>query len=413
MKIGGQEQQQSKAHVTSGTHRARSPAETYRAYAPLMPRMGITRLANVTGLDRVGIPVYVAIRPNSRSLATSQGKGIDAEHARVSAMMESMELWHAERITLPVRIESYWSLCEEGRVVDVFRLPRRGGATLRPALPIPWVQGFDLLGGAPTWVPFELTTMNTVLALTTPPTFFTSSNGLASGNHVLEALLHGLTEVIERDAAAEWSARSREAQASTAVDPDTVDDPECRELLARLVRAGQAVAILDITRDSHGLPAYMCVIGDADEASPWHTLGLFRGYGCHTEPRVALARALAEAAQSRLTIISGSRDDNPPGVYAAAAESVHLGRQRASFFNHRGTLGFGGRASVATPSFEGDIEVALDCLRRRGIDQAVMVELTRPDIGIPVVKVVVPGLAIGIEGGARVPAPSDPQERRP
>jgi len=107
VKISGQDYIQAKRHVSAGSHRSRRPDETLAAYVPHMPTIGITRLANVTGLDRIGIPVYMAIRPNSRSIAVSQGKGIDPSHAKASALMESVENWHAEWIELPTRIGSY------------------------------------------------------------------------------------------------------------------------------------------------------------------------------------------------------------------------------------------------------------------------------------------------------------------
>ena len=62
--------------------------------------MGITRIANVTGLDRIGIPVVMVCRPNARSIAVSQGKGLDMDAAIVSGLMESAELYHAEQIEL-------------------------------------------------------------------------------------------------------------------------------------------------------------------------------------------------------------------------------------------------------------------------------------------------------------------------
>lgn len=106
IKIFGREYAMKKGYLT-GTHRTRSPRETLSDYAHFMPRMGITRLANVTGLDSIGLPVYTAIRPNSRSLATSQGKGFDADSAKASARMESIETWHAEQIQKPLYWDSY------------------------------------------------------------------------------------------------------------------------------------------------------------------------------------------------------------------------------------------------------------------------------------------------------------------
>src|SRR5712692_8315682 len=81
-----------------GTRRAASPAQTLRRITPLLPRAGITRLADVTGLDWIGLPVYQAIRPNSRNISVSQGKGLTRAQAKVSALMESLESFHAEEI---------------------------------------------------------------------------------------------------------------------------------------------------------------------------------------------------------------------------------------------------------------------------------------------------------------------------
>ena len=106
MKVFGNEVTARKQYFR-GTHRVRSPAETLADYSRFMPRMGITRLANVTGLDRIGLPVCVAVRPNSRGLSTSQGKGETIEAAKVSALMESIESWHGERIEQPLRITSW------------------------------------------------------------------------------------------------------------------------------------------------------------------------------------------------------------------------------------------------------------------------------------------------------------------
>src|SRR5690242_2091930 len=81
-----------------GTHRVCTPEETWRRIQPALAAAGVTRVADVTGLDHLGIPVFQAIRPASRNLSVSQGKGLSAAAARVSAAMEALELWHAERL---------------------------------------------------------------------------------------------------------------------------------------------------------------------------------------------------------------------------------------------------------------------------------------------------------------------------
>src|SRR5438270_2654827 len=107
----------------SGTHRTISPEATLSRVRPLMPVMGITRIANVTGLDSIGIPVVMVCRPNSRSLAVSQGKGLELAAAKASGLMESIETYHAETITLPLRLCSYEEIRYTLPVVDVGRLP--------------------------------------------------------------------------------------------------------------------------------------------------------------------------------------------------------------------------------------------------------------------------------------------------
>ena len=71
--------------------------------------MGITRLGNITGLDRIGIPVAIAVRPNSRSVSVAQGKGLEMPQAMASALMEACETFHAEQIG-PLRVAAYRAL---------------------------------------------------------------------------------------------------------------------------------------------------------------------------------------------------------------------------------------------------------------------------------------------------------------
>ena len=100
-----------------GTHRIISPDDTLARIAPKAPQIGITRLGNVTGLDRIGIPVTVAIRPNSRSVSVSQGKGLGLSQALASALMEAIELFHAEEPAGRAVEASFLELSANARVV--------------------------------------------------------------------------------------------------------------------------------------------------------------------------------------------------------------------------------------------------------------------------------------------------------
>lgn len=370
-----------------GTHRTRSPRQTLEDYARFMPMMGITRLANLTGLDSIGLPVYIAIRPNSRSLATSLGKGFDADSAKASALMESIETWHAEHIEHSLRWDSYWSLAKTSAVVNVAELPRYQGRELRLDHPCLWIEGYDIMRQCPVWVPYEAATLNCVSAPGHASTFCVSTNGLASGNHLLEAIVHGLCEVIERDAETLWRLTDDLRQ----LDLTTVDDPASAQTLALLDRAGVRAAAWNLTTDL-GIPVYGCAILESPDQPSGRGLGVYYGFGCHLSPDVALMRALSEAVQTRLTYISGSRDDFFRDEYEQATDEDLLRGIWEEISNPPSLESLAAQVSLATESFEEDIAVLLSALGKAGVKSAVVVNLTRPEIGIPVVKVVVPGL---------------------
>jgi ribosomal protein S12 methylthiotransferase accessory factor len=270
--------------------------------------MGITRVADVTGLDIIGVPVVMVTRPAARSLSVSQGKGLTLAAAQASGLMESVEHWHAEHIQLPLKLGTVNELRFRHRLLDVSALPRLSIGAFHDNLRLFWVTGLDLSEGAPTWVPFEIVHTDYSLPLIAGTgSFLMSSSGLASGNHPLEAISHALCELVERDAATLWHVSGEAHQRRTRIDLSTVDDPGCREVLNKYEVAGVAVFVWDITSNI-GVPAFSCTIVDRDP-NPNRPIAPMGGYGCHPSRGVALLRALTEAAQSRLTVITGARDD--------------------------------------------------------------------------------------------------------
>src|SRR5580698_8659826 len=137
----------------AGTHRVVDPVATLARVLPLAPRMGITRVAVLTGLDVLGIPVVAAMRPNSRSIAVHQGKGVTLDAAKASAVMEALETFHAETMLLPLRLATH----DELAAADPATLPRAAGRTLGDAR-ILWVEARELMGGRNLFVPHELVT---------------------------------------------------------------------------------------------------------------------------------------------------------------------------------------------------------------------------------------------------------------
>jgi ribosomal protein S12 methylthiotransferase accessory factor len=373
------------------THRMVPPEETLARVKHYLPVMGITRVANVTGLDTVGIPVVMVCRPNSRSVSVSQGKGFDLTAAKVSGVMESIESYHAERIDLPLKLGSLEDLRYKNPVIDVERLPRFSDSRFAPYTQLLWIEANEIMGGGRVWLPYETVHLNYTLPLPTGHgCFVASSNGLASGNHLLEAISHGITEVIERDATTLWHLLDADEQRRTRLDLDTVDDPCCRALLAKFRQAGVLVAAWETTSDV-GVPSFLCRILQ-EEGPPASTLRPASGMGCHPARQVALMRALTEAAQSRLTFISGARDDMTRDDYGRYLDRETYDAWRATMDHQGPRRTFGSVPTFHGETFEQDVSWELERLRAVGIEQVAVVDLTKPEFGIPVARVVIPGL---------------------
>jgi ribosomal protein S12 methylthiotransferase accessory factor len=372
-----------------GTHRTVAPAETLARVRPHFRACGITRVANITGLDRIGIPTTLAQRPNSPTMSNSSGKGFTLTAALVSGAMEGIELYHAENMIVPVRHCSYAELEQGGETVPYDRLSFAKQAFFSAHRSEPWVQGWDIAGQRQVWVPFAQVAMGPHAAgrfrRLTP--FAIGSNGLASGNALIEATCSGLLELIERDAVAcHLIAHNRARHVYPKVDTATIRSPLVVDLLRRLQTAAMGVVLYDMSVDTE-VPVYMATIYDR----LYRHNGMCAGYGAHLEPEIAMIRALTEAVQSRVIFIAGSRDDYfrhdylKHRMFDDEREVRHIESQPA-------TVDAGARVSESTPTFEGDLGIMIEKLRRVDLRQVVVVDLSHPDLDIPVARVIVPGL---------------------
>jgi ribosomal protein S12 methylthiotransferase accessory factor len=289
--------------------------------------------------------------------------------------------------------------------MDPARLPRAADASVNPReAEFQWIEGKDLFTGTARWVPLDLVSADYTVDGPTKGPLQATTSGLAAGNHVLEALCHALCEAIERDALALWRLRPDVEQDATTLDLATADAGLRAMLLDRFAAAGVELRAFDITSDI-GVPAVLCLLGPAgcdDEIQPE------LGSGCHPDPMVALARAASEAAQARLTRISGARDDLLPQSYEVERRDARARAARA--WLSAGWPARRGRECRHLPGCAGktlhaDLASILARLARVGLNEAVWVDLADPKIGIPVVRVVVPDLEgpATTAGGGYVP----------
>jgi len=170
-------------------------AQTEQRVRPLLRQVPITRVSDLAPLDPLGFPVCMVTTPLARDLTTHAGKGLDAQSARVSAIMEAIERVSAEAVA-GARSGSFLGLQAQLPVVDPVAFDLPSDTSYRPDEATSWVEGFDLLAERPAWLAVDL--------VVSPPSAGilreVDTNGLASGNTLLEATVHALCEVIERDA---------------------------------------------------------------------------------------------------------------------------------------------------------------------------------------------------------------------
>lgn len=382
---------------TFGTVRSCPPAETIANLRPIVSKVGITRAANVTWLDDVGLPTWMVVRPLARSLTVSQGKGLTDELALCSGLMESIELHHAESyrgdiITVPVGVAS-----RDPSFANIAELTILPSADPRATTAVEWAPATDLLSGREAYVPWELFDLDFAKSVQHPQLFVSSSNGLASGNTRSEAILHGLCEVIERDQVALWLLRRRCAAICkpTLINLSSIDDPTLLEIIAKCSHAGLSVYVWYCTEDL-SLPTFKCSVIDRYGSSPF--LQQADGSGTHPHKSIALARAVTEALQSRLTHIAGSRDDLYWQRYCTTSAATALAA-RASYagYDREDTVPFGDVPDgFEDVSIEALLTKVLQVLTGRGLRRVFCVNLADAELRIPVVFVTVPRLESNI-----------------
>lgn len=304
--------------------------------------------------------------------------------------MESVETYHAETIFSPLKLNSYFEMIDRHSVVKIERLPRYEKSKFTPHSRIHWIEGSDLISKTRKWLPYELVHLD--FRLPEPcghGHFVRTSNGLASGNTPEEAQVHGICEVIETDAFTLWELKSPEEKQLTKVRNDSVENLQCIELLDKIAKSETIVGIWNITSDV-GIPAFLCRIlssSGVDSITRVPALGI----GCHPLKEVALTRALTEAAQSRLTFISGTRDDLKKTDYDRRL-TLNEYIKWECLIQSEGFARFSAIPSFKTESVSDDLKTLMRSLERVGIEEIISVDLTKKEFEIPVVRIVIPGM---------------------
>ncbi len=392
-----------------GTQRTVAPDETFRRVFAEACSLGMTRLGDITGMDRLGVPTYCAIVPKSRDvISVYTGKGFDRIDAQVGALMEAIERQTALRAQLPIVIGSVKDLRRDHKVLDPIEALLELLPDYSEAREYSWVLGNDLLSQSDVLVPAELAGYLWENTLPGPFASLSSTNGLASGNVIEEAICQALCELIERDAwtLADIGAHLIPWTRRRLVEPECADsgeddfemfqslELEDDRVLELFDSAGLQPVVHDITSDI-GIPTVFAAV--LDEAFPDFPM-IHAGLGSHPDAHVAVRRALTEAAQSRCVDIQGVREDLcPPDaeqtIFNAHTRRISEVNRLIWTINHsRVRKSISALPSVVHDDVQEDLDHILSKLKLRGIHQVIVVDLTPYGAPYSVVRVIVPGL---------------------
>jgi ribosomal protein S12 methylthiotransferase accessory factor YcaO len=412
--------QSRKKWTVNGTSRIKPAHETLNNVMPISKKIGVTRLADITDMDVLRIPNYSAVVPGTEDyIWVYSGKGPTKRHAMASALMESIERYSS----LPsgwlgkfVR-SSYSELSKTHKVLHPDEIVEPMRFVYHTDMMMDWLPGYDLISGEEIMVPASIALFRYT---SSPPAInpfsYFHTNGLASGNVMEEAVCHALCEVIERDAMSLADLRASAIPfhilrtivhslnaAAFSVSPiltdKFVDDPSIfpdvdiseidfepvKTLVEKFRQAGISLMVKDITSDI-GIPTFNA------SSVEWisHDYGyLAEGHGTHPDARIAVLRAITEVSQTRAANIQGARDDLRKIKY----NDENTDDRRAWQFMHSTKkIRFSEVPTFFNEDILDDINFILYRLKNVGLNQVIIVDLTNPDIGIPVVRAIVPGL---------------------
>ena len=333
---------------TEGTHRRETPAPDARPAAAAARRVrhhpGRPPHRLRPHRDR-GLRRGAAERP--RPVGRQRQGARRRRRAKVSAVMEAIERWHAERPRIALRFGEPADLAGLGRPVDLDALPRRRAVG---AGPLAWAEATDLATGAPALVPFDL--VHTCWLAGRARRRRSSPRPTASPPAAIRSRRRctRLCELIEGDAVTLFERLPPEARAARRIDPATIDDARGRRAPRRARRAAASRWRSGTRPPTSGSPTVLCALTDAQ--APRSPAGF--GSGCHPDRGVAALRAITEAAQTRAIAIAGTpRRPRPRPLRPGRRRCASAARSRRSAPSGDPRLGGaadGRRATACAPT---------------------------------------------------------------
>ena len=389
-------------------HRTRPPAETLaRLEQFVSPITGI--VSSVEQLPAIGgMHVFAAVHIQAPAAARAEGgalgrkgaangKGASEEQARASCLGEAVERYSGgffgDEPRRTARLDEIGALALSPEELllysDAQYAARRDPGEVHPAEAVParldrsqaieWVPVSSLISGATRWLPAAYCYYGYAASgaggYRGEPYCVADSNGCAAGNTLEEAILQGMMELVERDACGlAWYSRARRAEIVLDGFPGRPFAPVCTDFASR----GRVLHVLDLRADTQ-IPVALAVAWNRGDGGDTRF-----ALGCHLDPRIAVSRALSELAQ-----LEQLDAHDAPGAESFA--SPWIGEQPNLIPSDAPPV-----APAELPNFSKDdiaeeLHWCCGMLAELGHDVLVL-DQTRPEIGVPTARVVVPGL---------------------
>ena len=376
-----------------GTHRVIAPEKTIENNESKLKSIGVTRVADITDLDRIGIPVYTAIRPTAQDGAISiyGGKGITKNHAKASAIMEAFERYSAERQDCDnYIIRNFQEIECEGNSLNpkLLVLPKEFDKEDISEIPLEWSLGKEIMENKNIYIPSNAIFHPYIANPNVKTLFKSNTNGLASGNTLDEAVLHGAFEVIERDA---WSLFELTHKNYSQINTETIESEIIQDLLLKFNSQGIKIKLMNLTRDVK-IPT---IAASADDTLTKDAGLLTLGIGTHLNPEIATIRSLCEVAQSRATQINGAREDTVRADFTREIGYERMKRINKYYFREEDEkINLSDIEDKSTKSIKKDLEVVKEEIKNNNLENIIYYDLTRPETDVNVVRVIIPEMEI-------------------
>ena len=409
-----------KKWTMNGTSRIIPIDKTLLHVSEIAKEIGLTRIADITYMDKLYIPNYSSVLPGTEDyIWVYSGKGPTKQHAKASAIMESIERYSSlpRSYTKKFVTGTYNELTKSYSILHPYEVIEPLSFDFHDDMFMDYVKGFDIINNEDILVPAGLALFRyTPSSPSINPFAFQHTNGLASGNVLEEAVCHALAEVIERDAISLAQLRasaipfhilynvfnslqrqgypvkpfSKDAfQDDYTIFSDVLVSEKDYQPITKLIKKFEKFNIKLIIKDvttNIKIPTFnvACV--------EWisHDYGyLAEGHGTHPDKRIALLRAITEVSQTRVANIQGARDDLRKIKY----NNNNTDDKNAwQFMPSKKTIYFSEIMTYQNEDILDDINLIVKYLKEAGLKKAIIVDLTNPNIKIPVVRAIIPGL---------------------